>query len=110
MPDVPKSYDEITRATVPEMDSSSRPTAEQKKQAVEGFRALDSDEQALANRVDAALAGNHDAAGVKAEVERNRVTLRGQVPDAAALSRVVDAVRGIDGVGDVADQLVVAGK
>lgn len=110
MPNVPKSYDEITRATVPEMDSSFAPTAEQKQQAREGFRALDSDEQPLADRVHAALAGNADAAGVQIEVEHKRVTLRGQVPDAAALARVVDAVRGIGGGVDVDDQLVVAAK
>lgn len=110
MPNVPKSYDEITRATVPEPDSGFRATAEQKKQALEGFRALDTDEQALSDRVDAALAGNDDAASVQIEVERNRVTLRGQVPDAGALSRVVAAVRGIGGVGDVVDQLVVAAR
>lgn len=110
MPNVPKSYDEITRATVPDPDSSTRPSAEQKKQALEGFRALDTDEQALADRVHAALAGNADAASVQVEVATNRVTLRGQVPDAAALRRVVDAVRGISGVDDVADQLVVAAR
>lgn len=110
MPNPPKTYDEITRATVPEPDSSFRPTAEQKKQALEGFRALDSDEQALADRVHAALAGNDAAAGVQIEVERGRVTLRGQVADAAALTRVVDAVRGIGGIGEVVDQLVVAAK
>lgn len=109
MPNPPKTYDEITRQTVPEPDSSFRPSAEQKKQAYEGFRALDADEQALFDRVTAALSQcGEDVGQVKAEVERTRVVLRGQVPTSTALERIVDSVRGVDGVGGVDDQLVIA--
>lgn len=52
---MPKTYDEIVRKTVPEPDSSFRPSPEQVRQAYEGFRALDADEQALKDRVEAAL-------------------------------------------------------
>ena len=100
-----KTYDEITRKTVPEPDSSWRPSPEQVKQAREGFRAMDPDEQALHARVKAAV-----GAGVDVEVDGDRVTLRGQVADAEALRRIPELARGIDGVGQVDDQLVVGSR
>lgn len=100
---MPKSYDDIVRKTVPEPDSSWRPSAEQVKQAYEGFRALDPDEQALQARVQSAIAGKGD---IQVEVERDRVTLRGRVRDPQDLTRLPELVRGIDGVGSVDDQLV----
>ncbi len=107
----PPTYDEITRRTVPEPDSSRkfRPTAEQVRQAREGFRALDPDEQQLTDRIRQVLAATGaDGAHVDVEVDRAQVTLRGEVPDGAALARVSDAVRGIDGVDELVDQLVIA--
>jgi osmotically-inducible protein OsmY len=105
---VPRSYDEITRATVPEPDSSFRPTVEQERQAYAGFRALDADEQALFDRVDAALqTSGHDLERVSVEIDRDRVTMRGTVTDATALARILDRVRGVDGVGEVVDRLVI---
>ena len=100
---MPKSYDEITRKTVPDPIGSWRPSPEQVKQAQEGFRALDADEQALQARVQAALAGHGD---ITVEIERDRVTLRGHVRDPQDLTRIPDLVRGIEGVGSVDDQLV----
>jgi len=97
-----KSYDDIVRKTVPEPDSSWRPSADQVKQAYEGFRALDADEQALHARVQSAVAGT----GATVEVERDRVILRGKVSQ-QDLTRLPELVRGIDGVGSVDDQLVV---
>jgi hypothetical protein len=105
---VPKTYDEITRATVPEPDSSFRPTREQVNNAYAGFRALDKDEQALFDRVDEVLqTSGHDLELVTVEVDRDRVTLRGTVTDATALARIIDRVRGVDGVGEVVDRLVI---
>jgi osmotically-inducible protein OsmY len=101
---MPKTYDEIVRKTVPEPDSSFRPSPEQVRQAYEGFRALDADEQALKDRVEATL-GAH--AGVDVEVEHDHVILRGKVSSPDALRRILDAVRGVDGVGAVDDQLVI---
>jgi len=98
-----KTYDEITRKTVPEPDSSWRPSPEQVKQAREGFRAMDDDEQALQSRVRAAV-----GAGVDVEVDGDRVTLRGHVADSEALRRIPELARGVEGVGSVDDQLVVA--
>lgn len=105
----PRKYDQITRATVPELDSSFRPTEEQVRQAFEGFRALDADEQALFDRIDEALVtSGFDLSRVTVEVTRDRVTLDGEVSDSHALARVIDLVRGVDGVGEVVDRLVIA--
>lgn len=109
MPNRPKSYDEIVRKTVPEPDSSFRPTPEQERQAYEGFRALDSDEQALFDRLNRVLeSSGHDLQHVAVEVERDRVIIRGSVRDEAALARVLDVVRHVDGVRAVDDQLVIS--
>ncbi|MEO8842211.1 MAG: BON domain-containing protein [Kofleriaceae bacterium] len=97
-----KTYDEINRVTVPNPDGGWRPSPEQVKQAHEGFRALDADEQQLEARVRAALGG---VQGVAVEVSRDRVTLRGSV-SAEDLVRVPDLVRAVDGVAGVDDQLV----
>ena len=112
MPDKkPPTYDEITRRTVANPDSSFRPTPEQEKQAREGFRALDADEQKLHDRVQQALATSGvKLDGVVVEVERDQVTVRGQVRDAQALSRIPDVIRGVPGVADVRDQLVIAAR
>jgi BON domain-containing protein len=100
---MPKStYDDIVRKTVPEPDSSFRPSPDQVQQAKEGFRALDSDEQALEARVRSVVG----ATGASVEVSRDRVTLRGSVDQATANS-LPDQVRAIEGVGSVDDQLVV---
>lgn len=101
--DRPRSYDEITRSTVPEPDSSFRPTKLQEQQAREGFRKLDDDEQVLHDRVIAALGG----AAIEVEVDRARVTLRGQVPSGAELRSLEDRVRAVEGVADVRNDLVI---
>ena len=101
---VPQSYDEIVRTTVPDPDSSQRPTVRQEQQAEEGFRAMDEHEQALAARVLAALGG---MPGVEVEVDRETVTLRGKVADAAQIARAEERVGGVDGVSGVVNRLVV---
>ena len=100
---VPQTYDDITRTTVPDPDSSARPTVRQEQQAREGFRAMDEHEQALASRVAAALGGM----AIDVEVERETVTLRGQVADAAAIARAEELVGRVDGVSGVVNRLVV---
>jgi osmotically-inducible protein OsmY len=105
----PKTYDEIVRKTVPEPDSSWRPTPEQVQQAREGFRAMDADEQQLHQRVIAALSSaGIDTSAVQIEIDRDRVTLRGRVRDQDALTRVAQVVGEVDGVSAVLDQLVIA--
>jgi osmotically-inducible protein OsmY len=105
----PKSYEEITRETVPNPDSSYRPTLEQERRAYEGYRALDPEEQALNDRVLDALANAcHDISRVQVEVSGTRVTLRGQVMNHQALDDIALAVHGVEGVGDVVDRMVVS--
>jgi len=106
---VPKSYDEITRATVPEPDGSWRPSDQQVRQASEGFRALDAREQALFDRVDSALAAGGEALDhVRIEVTHDCVTLRGHVRSPAAINRALEIVRTIKGVGAVLDRIVIS--
>lgn len=106
---VHKAYDQITRETVPEPDGGWRPSDQQELQAFEGFRALDRDEQALADRIDSALAaGGRDLEHVEIEVESSQVTLRGNVSTAAAGAQAVKLVRDVDGVRSVIDRLVIA--
>ncbi|MFT3695608.1 MAG: hypothetical protein QM831_20900 [Kofleriaceae bacterium] len=97
-----KTYDDITRKTVPEADGGFRPTKEQVQQAKEGFRALDGDEQALTERARTAVAAI--APGVAVEVTRDTITVRGKVADAATMQRVIDAVSAL---GTVDDQLSI---
>jgi osmotically-inducible protein OsmY len=105
---VPKTYDEIVRSTVPEPDSSWRPTPEQEQQAREGFRAMDGDEQQLHQRVLAALtSASIDPSAIQIEIDRDRVTLRGQVHDRETLTRIAQVVGEVDGVRAVLDQLVI---
>ncbi len=107
----PTSYDEITRRTVVEPDSSFRPTPDQVRQAREGFRALDADEQRLSERVrDALAAGGVSLETVAFDVDRGQVTLRGEVADSAALARISELIGALDGVDELVDQLVIASK
>ena len=102
---LPGSYDDIIRRTVPEPDSSFRPTRLQEQQAREGFRMLDADEQALQTRVIAALGG----AQIDVEIDRARVILRGHVTSGAQLQHFEDLVRAIEGVTKVENDLVIRG-
>jgi osmotically-inducible protein OsmY len=106
MPDKPLTYDEITRRTVPEPDSSFRPTREQEEAAYRGFRATTPDEDRLAAKVRTALA-SHDLADVSLEITGVRVALRGKVRDVALIDRLGAAVAAVDGVEGVDNFLVV---
>ncbi len=107
----PTTYDEIVRKTVPEPDSSWRPSPEQVKEAYEGHRALDADEEALMARVRTARSGGGiDPDSIDVEVERDTVTLRGQVASTDELNRAPDLVRAVPGAREVVDQLVVASR
>jgi hypothetical protein len=104
----PQSYDDIVRSTVVEPDSSRRPTRAQEQAARDGFRALDSDEQALDDRVASALAsGGSSLAGVSVEISGELVTLRGRVPDVSALRFAEDTVARIPGVATIHNLVVV---
>jgi HSP20 family molecular chaperone IbpA len=104
----PTSYDEITRRLVPDPDSSFHPSPEQVKQAYEGFRALDPEEQQLHDRVRTAIsASGLDVEHVDIEVDRDRVTVRGKVRTPETAARISERVRSVEGVGELADQLVI---
>ena len=108
---VPQSYEEIVRNTVPDPDSSQRPTVRQEQLAREGFRAMDPHEQELCARVvdalEDALYGTNDSWGFEIEIDRETVTLRGQVRDPATIARIEDIVRDVAGVVAVNNRLVV---
>jgi osmotically-inducible protein OsmY len=106
---IARSYDEIVRQTVPELDSSFRPTQGQEQAAYEGTRILDEDEQKLYSRVVDALLGigDIDPSGIRVEVDRDRVTLRGQISTASSLDRIERRVHDADGVGLVVNYLTI---
>jgi osmotically-inducible protein OsmY len=105
---VSQTYDDITRRTVPDPDSSIRPSKDQERQAFEGFRAMDEVESALHARVmDALRDSGINWQHVTIEVERDRVSVRGSVDEDQDLRRIPDLIRGVEGVGEVDDRLVV---
>ncbi len=105
---IPRSYDEITRSTVPEPDSSFRPTVEQERAALAGERHLSADERLLHDAVAKAVRRSGlDVEDVWIEVEGSRVTLRGRVAGAQFLPKLEEVVRGIPDVGDIVDLVVV---
>lgn len=70
---------------------------------------MDADEQIIHDRVQLALTGLGDrAARVTVEVNRELVTLRGQVSDLATLQAIEEAVARVTGVETIHSQVVVA--
>ncbi len=106
---VAKTYDEILRSTVPEPDSSWRPSAEIEARAYEGERVLDAEEKALSARVSDKLLHvvDVDVSCVQVEIERNRVSLRGHVRQYRDLPRIENALATVPGVEEIVDYLVV---
>lgn len=105
----PKTYDEITRKTVPDPEGSWRPDPSTVKAANEGgYQALDKDEQDLHDRVrDALIAHGIDTSRIAIEVLRDRVTLRGTVTKGQRLDQIEMAVCAVSGVGELVDWLVL---
>ena len=106
---IAKSYEEIVRATVPDPDSSWRPSIEAERRANEGERELDDEEKELYARVCDKLLSipDVDVSGVQVEVERTRVYLRGHVSDYRDLPRIESCVSSIEGLDEIVDYLVV---
>lgn len=106
-----RSYDDIVRETVVDPDSSKRPTRDQIRAAHEGHWALDGEESALRARVLEALTRSGvDVSGVTVEVDRDLVTLRGQVPQPGMLRAIEDAVAALPGVSTIHNQVIVREK
>ncbi len=104
----PRTYDEITRNTVPEPDSSYRPTSDQERAAFEGERILSGDEQVLHAKVATVLGSSGlDVSRVSIEIDGTRVTLRGMVTDVHLLPQLENAVRSVGEVEDLVDLVVV---
>ncbi len=107
-PKAPERYDDIIRSTVPEPDSSFRPTRDQELSALDGSRTQPADDAALYARVFEALRGTGvEVSAVTVEIDGTTVTLRGRVADVQVLPQLEDAVRAIPGVGDLVDRIVV---
>lgn len=109
----PRTYEELTRQTVPMPDSSYRPTLEQERAAYAGVRVMDEDERAIFAKVCDALIelAQRDPAldldELQIEVERTRVSVRGRVPATHWFETIEDAIRAIEGVRDVKNDLVL---
>jgi hypothetical protein len=108
-PPPPRSYDEIVRRTVPQLDSSWAPTEAQERDAYAGKHVYTPAEQALLHRVHEALIDvpGVDLRGIEVDVDDRRVTLRGHCANARAAERVVHALSSMDEVSDVVDRLVI---
>jgi BON domain-containing protein len=108
----PRSYDEILRRTVVDPDSSFRPSKAQEDEADEQFtesRAhaqMTPHERELYQRVAHSLL-SRSLGDIGFEVEDRRVTLRGSVRDADAMSIAEQLARAVPGVDDVVNLLVV---
>ncbi|HSD91349.1 MAG TPA: BON domain-containing protein [Kofleriaceae bacterium] len=104
----PRSYEEIVRRTVPNPDSSFRPSQEVERRARQGYRALSPEEQKLSDDIhDALITAGIPAANLSIEVVRDHVVLRGNVRDVHTDYRVEEVVRGVEGVRSVVNQLVI---
>lgn len=104
-----KNYEDIVRQTVVEPDSSVRPSRAQEQVAREGYRAMDTDETALHDRVMSALTSSGaNLSRVTVEVTRDLVSLRGQVGSPAMLRTLEDAVARVEGVETIHNEVVIA--
>ena len=98
MSDPPRTYDEITARTVPDPDSSYRPTKEEEREALARVDPP-RDEVLLAGVRDALreLGAGH----VSVETDGVRVTLHGAVADMATWRRIDERVRAVEGVESI---------
>jgi hypothetical protein len=101
MPRSHQTYDDIIAGTVPDPDSSIRPTATQRREAL--ARVPPPRDEALAVKVDEALR-EIGAGHLAFEVDGDRVILRGAVADLHTWRRIDTALRAIDGVEEIDDR------
>jgi hypothetical protein len=95
MSGTPRTYDEITARTVPDPDSSFRPTQEQQREALS--RVEPPRDEVLALKVEEALT-EVNGSDLSFEIDGNRVVLHGAVVDMPTWRRIDAALRAIDGV------------
>jgi len=101
MPGTPRTYDDITARTVPDPDSSWRPTAQQRREAYSQDQPPR--DEALAVKVGEALR-EIGADHLSFEVDGDRVILRGAVADLRTWRRIDATVRAVPGVEDIDDR------
>ena len=102
----PRSYDEIVRRTVPEPDSSFRPTRNQENDALAHLEQRP--DRTLYLRLSEVLLDDHSLGDIGFELEHGRVTLNGIVHNPRAITYLEDLARAIDGVDEVINRIVVA--
>ena len=100
----PPSYDEISRTTVPDPIGTFKPSKEQVEAAHDGTHTRAVDDQKLTSAVQAALGSQGN---VRVEVRDGRVELHGSVTEAGAITDLEERARGVEGVSDVTNKLVV---
>ncbi|HEY4181147.1 MAG TPA: BON domain-containing protein [Kofleriaceae bacterium] len=103
-----KSYDEITRGTVPDPDTSVRPSKKQVEEAYTGDFTKGHDELQLYAAVQGALHTHAEGSNVAIDIRDTNVELRGSVTKAASLDEIQSLVQGVPGVGSVSNKLIVA--
>lgn len=101
MSGTPRTYDEIVARTVPDPDSSIRPTPQQQREAAAAVPPPR--DEALALKVDEALR-EIGADHLSFEVDGDRVILRGAVADIHTWRRIHAAVRAVVGVEEIDDR------
>lgn len=102
-----KTYDDITRKTVPDPDGSIRPSREQVERAYDGTHTRTQDDLRLLAAVQAAVHSHADGTRVGVEVRDGRVELRGTVSQSGSITTLEDLVNSVPGVGSVENKLVV---
>src|SRR6478672_7345904 len=106
----PRSHDEIVRRTVPNPDSSWRPTSEEERRSLEGWAAPRVNEQVLHDDIhDVLILAGIDATMLRIDVDRSRVIMHGEVRDRAMADRIIGLVEKVPGVTSVIDQLTITG-
>lgn len=98
MSGTPRSYDDITARTVPDPDSSYRPTKEEEREALS--RVETPRDEALFSRVQDALR-ELGADHLSIETDGERVALHGPVADMAAWRRIDERLRAVEGVREL---------
>ena len=102
----PRSYDEIVRRTVPNPDSSWRPSREQEKYAQ--HHVLPPELQGICDDIhDALVAAGIDANALRCIVDAEHVVVRGWAADRKSADHILEIVERVPGVKSVIDQITV---
>lgn len=102
----PRTYDEIVRRTVPNPDSSWRPSREQEMWARQ--RGVTPEIQAIADDIhDALVAAGIDTSALRCIVDAEHVVVRGWARDRPTADWILEIVERIPGVTRVVDQITI---